>query len=74
MTITLNIKENSKSGKVFLEFLKSYVSQDKDIEILDDSGYNPFFVEKINRAQKEYKEGKTVTIKHYKLWESLGLK
>lgn len=56
-TITLKINENSEKGKALLAFLKAFHvdKEQKDVEILEEpeSPYNPEFVAKIKKAEKE---------------------
>lgn len=72
MEITIKIDQRNKQAKALLEYIKTlpFVEiQNKDDE---KSPYNPDFVAKIRRAEKEIEEGKTFIVKDVeKLWESL---
>lgn len=70
MEVTIKIDERSKQAKALLEYIKTlpFVEiKDKDEE---KSSYNPEFVAKIRRAEKE----KSTTVDPNDIWESLGLK
>lgn len=67
-TITIKINERSKAGKLLKDFL-DLISDKPGVEIIEEkSPYNPEFVKKIKRAQKQ--KG-TVMKSASGLWESL---
>jgi hypothetical protein len=72
-TITLNINEKSKMGKAFLNFLKTFNAENDDIQLAkpSDIPYNKNFVDKIQKARKQIKEGKTIPVETESLWESI---
>ncbi len=73
--ITIKINERSKKGKTFLEFAKTFIGNDKDIEFIETedekSPYNPEFVEMVLKSAKR---GKYTTVDTKDIWGSLGLK
>ena len=71
-TITLN--KRTKAGKTLLELAKLLSVTNKDIEISEESPYNPEFVEKILEAERNIKDGNYKTIDPNDVWGSLGLK
>lgn len=71
---TITINEHTKAGKTLLELARLLSVNDKAVEIKEESPYNPEFVEKILKAEKNIKEGKTKTIDPNDIWGSLGLK
>ena len=71
---TITINERTKAGKTLLELAKLLSLTNKGVEINEESTYNPEFVEKILKAEKNIKEGKTKTIDPNDAWGSLGLK
>jgi hypothetical protein len=69
-TITIKINERSKAGKMLKDFLE-LISDKPGIEIIEEkSPYNPEFVKKIKRAQKQ----KGTVVDTNDVWGSLGLK
>ncbi|WP_348824161.1 DUF2683 family protein [Flavobacterium aestuarii] len=71
---TITINERTKAGKALLELAKLLSLTNKGVEINEESPYKPEFVEKILKAEKNIKEGKTKTIDPNDVWGSLGLK
>ncbi|MBF4473167.1 MULTISPECIES: DUF2683 family protein [Flavobacterium] len=71
---TITINERTKAGKALLELAKLLSLTNKGVEINEESTYAPEFVEKIMKAEKNIKEGKTKTIDPNDVWGSLGLK
>lgn len=70
-TITLKINTKTKKGIAFMEFLKQFLKDDKTVEIVEEkSPYDPEFVKKIRRAEKQ----KGIVINTEDVWGSLGLK
>jgi hypothetical protein len=72
-TITLNINEKTKKGKALLAFLKAFYEEKEVVQLVEEpkSPYNAAFVAKIEKARKEIKEGKTITIDTDSIWESI---
>lgn len=69
-TITLKINTNSKAGKA-LKTMLEFFSKQPGIEIVEEkSPYDPEFVKKIRRAEKQ----KGIVINTEDVWGSLGLK
>jgi predicted RND superfamily exporter protein len=70
-TITLQINENSKKGKAFLEMARVFSENSKEIVLIeeeDKSPYNPEFVKKIKKASTE--KGRLMESAE-DLWESI---
>lgn len=57
-TITLRIKDKSKKGKVFIEFLEQYILNDDAIEIVKTPNATTL------KAMKEAKSGKVIRAKN----------
>ena len=76
-TLTIKINARSKKGKAFLAFTKSFVKNDKDIEIVETedveekSPYNPEFVAKIKKAEAAIKKGNTTRLNPNDIWGSI---
>lgn len=76
-TITIKINERSKKGKAFLEFVKTFIGNDKDISFVesedvdDKSPYNPEFVAKIKKAEAEIDKGNTTRLNPNDIWGSI---
>jgi len=69
-TITLKINTNSKAGKA-LKTMLEFFSKQPGVEIVEEkSPYDPEFVKKIRRAEKQ----KGIVINTEDVWGSLGLK
>ncbi len=68
---TITVNKRTKAGKTLLELAKLLSVTNKDIEISEESPYNPEFVEKILEAERR---GNYKTIDPNDVWESLGLK
>ncbi len=69
--ITLKINERTKVGKSFMAFIEAFSEKEKGIEIVSESSpYNPDFVAKIRKAEKQ----KSIKVNPKDVWESLGLK
>ncbi|MCF8322994.1 MAG: hypothetical protein K9I26_07655 [Flavobacterium sp.] len=85
-TITLKIDERSKKGKAFLEFAKTFFTDEKEVELVESKSrklkkgeedlYNPEFVKMILDRDADIKSGKTkcITLDPNDIWGSLGLK
>jgi hypothetical protein len=70
-TLTLKINERTKAGQIFLAFVNQFVLTHKSVEVIEEkSPYNPEFVKKIKKAQKQ----KGTVIDTSDVWGSLGLK
>lgn len=79
-TLTIKINENSKKGKAFLKFAKTFFTDEKEVEIIEikeeklknkDYPYNPEFVNMVLEASER---GNYTTIDPKDVWGSLGLK
>ena len=73
-SITLPINEKTKKEKALLAFLKAFYDEKETVQILEEpkkSPYNKVFVEKIQKARAEIKEGKTIAIETDSIWESI---
>ena len=69
-TITLKINERTGKGKVFMQFLKEFLKDDKSIEIIEEkSPYNPEFVKMVKKAASSKKRYQVDNIDE--LWKSL---
>lgn len=69
--ITLKINERTKVGKSFMAFIEAFSKKEKGVEIISEEGqYNPDFVSKIKRAEKQ----KSIKVNPNDIWGSLGLK
>ena len=69
-TITLKINERTKAGKLVRDLLE-LMSNQPGVEITEEkSPYDPAFVKKIRRAEKQ----KGIFIDTNDVWGSLGLK
>jgi len=71
---TITINERTKAGRALLELAKLLSLTNKGVEINKEGSYSPEFIEKIQKAEKNIKEGKTKTIDPNDVWGSLGLK
>ena len=70
-TITLKINERTKAGQAFIAFVKQFVLTNKAVEVVEEkSPYDPEFVKKIKKAQKQ----KGTIIDTNDVWGSLGLR
>lgn len=72
-TITIKINERTKVGKAFMALIEAFSKEKKGIEIISEekSPYNPEFVAKIRRAEKNVRDGKTIRIDPNNVWESI---
>ena len=72
-SITLPINEKTKKEKALLAFLKAFYDEKETVQILEEPKipYNKVFVEKIQKARAEIKEGKTTAIETDSIWESI---
>jgi len=81
MEITIKIDRRSKQAKAFLTYLKTLPFI--DIKDRDEKGmgkpteekspYNPEFVKKIRRAEKQVERGEYTVLDTDDVWGSLGL-
>lgn len=70
-TITLKINERTKAAQAFIAFVNQFVLSNKAVEVVEEkSPYNPEFVKKIKKAQKQ----KGTVIDTNDVWGSLGLR
>ncbi|SHG96398.1 hypothetical protein SAMN05444372_11252 [Flavobacterium micromati] len=68
---TITVNKRTKAGKALLELAKLLSLNNKGVEIIEESPYNPEFVKKIIDAEKR---GNYKTIDPNDVWGSLGLK
>ena len=69
-TITLKINERTGKGKVFMQFLKEFLKDDKSVEIIEEkSPYNPEFVKMVKKSASSKKRYQVDNIDE--LWKSL---
>ena len=71
-TITIKINERTKVGKAFMALIEAFSKEKKGIEIVSEekSPYNPEFVAKIRRAEKQ----ESIPLDTKDIWGSLELK
>lgn len=70
-TITLKVNERTKAGKTLKDLIELFSKENKGVQIVPDkTRYNPDFVAKIKRAEKQ----KSIKVNPNNIWESLGLK
>lgn len=78
-TLTLKINEHSKKGKAFLEFAKTFFDDKKDLEIIEQDAveddeeivYSQAFIDKIDKAEANIKNGNTTRVNFDDLWGSI---
>lgn len=80
-TITLKIDERSNKGKAFLEFAKTFFTNEKEVELVEsdskitkaasESIYSKAFIAKIKRAETNIKNGKTTRLNPNDIWGSI---
>lgn len=69
-TITVKINEKSKARKTLKDLLDIFAAQ-PGVEVIEEkSPYNPEFVKKIKRAEKQ----KGIVLDTNDIWGSIGLK
>jgi hypothetical protein len=69
-TITLKINERTGKGKVFMQFLKEFLKDDKSVEIIEEkSPYNPEFVKMVKKSAASKKRYQVDNVDE--LWKSL---
>jgi hypothetical protein len=71
-TITIEINENTKAGKILKNLIEVF-SKEKDVKIIsdDESPYSPEFIEKIKKGEEAIKNGKTTRLNPKSVWESI---
>ena len=72
-TLTVQINKKTKSGKAIFDLLTEMSKEGKAVKVIeneDKSPYNPEFVEKIRRAEKQ----KGTIVNPDDVWGSLGLR
>jgi hypothetical protein len=67
-TLTIKINENSKKGKAFLEMAHAFFNDSKEIEIIEENGYDKDFVKMVKDSHKS-KNRTRITAKD--LWENI---
>jgi hypothetical protein len=74
-TITIKINEQSKKGKAFLEFAKTFIGNDKDISFVETedgkSPYNPEFVAEILERSKNLDKKNLTRLNTDDIWGSI---
>lgn len=69
-TITLKINERTGKGKVFVQFLKEFITDNKSVEIIEEkSPYNPEFVKMVKKSAASKKRYQVDNVDE--LWKSL---
>lgn len=69
-TITLKINERTGKGKIFMQFLKEFIKDEKSVEIIEEqSPYNPQFVKMVKKSAASKKRYQVDNVDE--LWESL---
>jgi hypothetical protein len=69
-TITLKINERTGKGKVFMQFLKEFIKDDKSVEIIEEkSPYNSEFVKMVKKSAASKKRYQVDNVDE--LWKSL---
>lgn len=69
-TITLKINERAGKGKVFMQFLKEFIKDEKSVEIIEEkSPYNPEFVKMVKKSAASKKRYQVDNVDE--LWKSL---
>jgi hypothetical protein len=69
-TITLKINERTGKGKIFMQFLKEFIKDEKSVEIIEEqSPYNPEFVKMVKKSAASKKRYQVDNVDE--LWESL---
>jgi hypothetical protein len=71
--IVLNVNPKSKAGKMLKDLL-DLIADKPGVKVVEEkSPYNPEFVEKIKRAEKQIEEGDFIVLDTKDVWGSLGL-
>jgi len=72
-TVTLKINGKTTAGKLLQEMIELLSKETKGVQVIKDfeSPYNPKFVSKIKKAQKDIATGKTITIETNSIWDSI---
>ncbi len=69
-TITLKINERTRKGKIFMQFLKEFIKDEKSVEIIEEqSPYNPEFVKMVKKSAASKKRYQVDNVNE--LWKSL---
>jgi len=69
-TITLKINERTGKGKIFMQFLKEFIKDEKSVEIIEEkSPFNPEFVKMVKKSAASKKRYQVDNVDE--LWESL---
>jgi len=72
MEIKLKVNKRTKAGKAFLAMLDVFLKDTKGVEIVPPT-YDPNFVKKIKKAEKEIEKGEYSVVDTDDVWGSLGL-
>lgn len=77
---TIKINERTKTGKAFMAMFEAFFKGVEGIEIVEDdynqvdeerTAYSPEFIEKVKKAEKNIKEGKTTRLNPEDIWGSI---
>lgn len=77
---TIKINEHTKTGKAFMAMFEAFFKGVEGIEIVEDdynqvneerAEYSPEFIEKVKKAEKNIKEGKTTRLNPEDIWGSI---
>lgn len=74
-TITIKYDKKSKAGKAIQAMINALIGM-AGVEVVSEekeSPYNPEFVKKIRKAEKEIEKGEFVELDTTDIWGSLGL-
>jgi hypothetical protein len=72
-TITIEINEKTKAGKILKSLIEVFSKENKDVKIVshNESPYSPEFVEKIKKGEEAIKNGKTTRLNPQSVWENI---
>jgi hypothetical protein len=72
-TITIEINEKTKAGKILKSLIEVFSKENKDVKIVSDdkSLYSHKFIEKIKKGEEAIKNGKTTRLNPQSVWESI---
>lgn len=77
---TIKINEQTKTGKAFMAMFEAFFKGVEGIEIVENdynqvneeqTVYSPEFIEKVRKAEKNIKEGKTTRLNPEDIWGSI---
>lgn len=72
-TITIEINEKTKAGKLLKSLIELFSKENKDVKIVsgDENLYSAEFVAKIKKGEEDIKNGKTTRLNPKNVWESI---